>query len=223
MADTTLYYVADPMCSWCWGFAPVVEEVRQKLAPEVVWRPVMGGLARDSDEPMPPEMRQYIRHHWQSVAERTGAVFNWEFWSRCQPRRSTYPACRAVLAAGAQSESDDGQRRASESRMFEAIQRAYYTEARNPSLVETPIELAGEIGLDGQAFASDLQAAETESRLQADFDLRRRLQATAFPSLILEHGSTCSWVARGYTERPTVLSRLSELHALRRETVGVEQ
>jgi len=88
-------------------------------------------------------------------------------------------------------------------RMFEAIQRAYYTEARNPSLVETLIELAGEIGLDGQAFASDLQAAETESRLQADFDLRRRLQATAFPSLILEHGSTCSWVAVVTTLKPS--------------------
>ncbi|MCK7496210.1 MAG: hypothetical protein MZW92_38730 [Comamonadaceae bacterium] len=23
-----LWYVADPMCSWCWGFAPVIEGIK---------------------------------------------------------------------------------------------------------------------------------------------------------------------------------------------------
>ncbi|MCH7478788.1 MAG: DsbA family protein, partial [SAR324 cluster bacterium] len=23
----TLYYFGDPMCSWCWGFKPVLEQV----------------------------------------------------------------------------------------------------------------------------------------------------------------------------------------------------
>jgi hypothetical protein len=27
-----------------------------------------------------------------------GTKFNFEFWSRCRPRRATYPACRAVIA-----------------------------------------------------------------------------------------------------------------------------
>ena len=30
-----LYYVTDPMCSWCWGFAPWFEMLREKLQPEV--------------------------------------------------------------------------------------------------------------------------------------------------------------------------------------------
>ena len=34
--------------------------------------------------------------------------------------------------------------------MFEAIQRAYYQEARNPSDIVVLIALAGEIGLDTQ-------------------------------------------------------------------------
>ena len=212
MMATTLYYVADPMCSWCWGFAPVVEAARQRLAPGVNWCPVMGGLARDSDEPMPDDMRDYVRHHWQSVADRTGASFNWDFWTRCEPRRSTYPACRAVLTAGGRPALDGDQQMAD--RMFQAIQRAYYAEARNPSLMSTLVELAGEIGLDQQAFADDVHSETIEVRLQADFDLRRRLQATAFPSLILEKGSTCTWVAGGYTDQQTVLNHLREASVL---------
>ena len=92
-----LYYVADPMCSWCYGFALEWKRAKDQLALPV--RLVMGGLASDSDEPMPAEMREYVQSAWRSVAQTTGAGFNHEFWERCTPRRSTYPSCRAVLAA----------------------------------------------------------------------------------------------------------------------------
>ena len=76
------------MCSWYWGFSPVLAAVRENLPQNIALQYVMGGLARDSDEPMPPDMRDYIRHHWHDVQQRTGAEFNWDFWSRCQPRRA---------------------------------------------------------------------------------------------------------------------------------------
>ena len=60
----------------------------------------MGGLAPDSDEPMPAEMRTYVQQAWRAVTARTGVAFEHRFWEECAPRRSTYPACRAVIAAG---------------------------------------------------------------------------------------------------------------------------
>ena len=147
--SSILYYVADPMCSWCWGFKPVLDEVRTALPKGISLVYVMGGLAKDSDEPMPEETRQYVQMNWRQVTEEAGATFNWDFWTNCQPRRSTYPACRAVLAASAQQEN-------SVPEMFEAIQRAYYQEARNPSDNATLVALADEIGLDKRRFEYDL-------------------------------------------------------------------
>ena len=46
--DRVLYYVADPMCSWCWGFHPVLEKVKEVLPDGISPVYVMGGLARDS-------------------------------------------------------------------------------------------------------------------------------------------------------------------------------
>ena len=137
----TCFYVADPMCSWCWAFAPIIDEVAGALPAEVELRYVLGGLAPDSDVPMPEEMQKKLQATWRTIAARTGTEFNFDFWKACKPRRSTYPACRAVLAAKTQET-------AKTSAMFRAIQRAYYQEARNPSDTETLTELASEIDLD---------------------------------------------------------------------------
>ena len=196
----TLYYVADPMCSWCWGFTPTIAALQAD--DRCALRYVMGGLARDSDEPMPAAVRAYVQDAWREVAQRTGASFNWDFWSQCQPRRATYPACRAVLAA-----ADLGPQ------MFHRIQRAYYLEARNPSDTAVLAELAADLGLNSARFAAALASPEIEAALQDQFHLRRRLQATAFPSLVLELRSSYRWISRGWEEHEAVLTRLEQLIA----------
>ena len=43
-----LLYVMDPMCSWCWGFAPVVKALAEQAAVDgVPLQIVTGGLRRD--------------------------------------------------------------------------------------------------------------------------------------------------------------------------------
>jgi putative protein-disulfide isomerase len=128
----TLYYYHDPMCSWCWGYRPTAEILFANLPPNTSRENVLGGLASDSDEPMPVELRRTISGHWRKIQETLGAEFNFDFWTKCTPRRSTYPACRAVIAAANQQH---------ESEMILAIQRAYYLRAMNPSdtdILEAP-------------------------------------------------------------------------------------
>ncbi|MGH8568578.1 MAG: DsbA family protein, partial [Gammaproteobacteria bacterium] len=115
-----LHYVHDPMCSWCWAFGPTWREIRARLPSGIATGRVLGGLAPDTREPMPEAMRQYIRGTWRRIErEVPGTRFNFGFWNRCRPRRSTYPACRAVIAAISRGPEF-------EEPMIEAIQRAYY-------------------------------------------------------------------------------------------------
>jgi len=198
-----LYYVADPMCSWCWGFHPVLMQVKTALPPDTPLVYVMGGLAPDSDEPMSEEARAYVQSAWREVAARTGASFNWDFWEQCEPRRSTYPACRAFYAA-------QGQREEAGVLMLEAIQRAYYQEARNPSNARTLTALAGEIGLATDRFAVDLFSETIEQKLQDGFDVRRHMHANQFPSLVVRNGNIATFVVRGYDDAEIVLERLRD-------------
>ena len=183
----TLFYLHDPMCSWCWGFRPVWDEIQERLKSDfpslsVVY--VAGGLAPDCDDPMPESMRKAIEGYWKRISTELGATFNHAFWTENTPRRSTYLACRAVLAA---------KRQHREYEMINAIQRGYYLRAMNPSDEEILVRLAEDV-LDRECdsleqFSSDLRSESIEQELQQHIDQCREFQkhglAGGFPSLVL--------------------------------------
>lgn len=178
-----LLYFHDPMCSWCWAWVPTLERLLAKLPPGLVFRRVLGGLAPDTDEPMSEEMRIMVQRSWRRIQEQVpGTELNFAFWSECQPRRATHVACRAVIAARRQDP-------AWEIPMTRAIQRAYYTQARNPSDVATLLELAKEIGLDRDQFAEDLPSASVRQELAQEMRLAHDLDVDSFPTLILRMGT----------------------------------
>jgi putative protein-disulfide isomerase len=187
------------MCSWCWGFDPVLRGLLSSLPGGVSVRRLLGGLAPDSDEPMPRKMREYIQGQWRSIQQRIpGTRFDFGFWTRCQPRRSTYPACRAVIAARQQGLGND-------ERMTHAIQTAYYLEARNPSETSTLLELAADLGLEEQQFERDLESVTTDRRLNDEIEESRALGIRAFPSLLLLDGDTRVRVPVDYADHQPML------------------
>ena len=204
-APPRLYYVHDPMCSWCWGFRPVWMRLRERLAETVRIESVLGGLAPDTEEPMPRRMRTDIQNTWKSIQQSIpGTAFNFDFWTLNTPRRSTWSACRAVLCAGFQNTQagDD---------MVFAIQKAYYTQARNPSDAEVLEDLAAALGLDRKRFAKDLLSEEAEQALRAQFMLRDRLDARSFPSLVLEVDGRYRHIAINYTDEAPMLGHVYSL------------
>lgn len=203
----TLYYVHDPMCSWCYAFAPTWQRIESALPTELSVEHVLGGLAPDSDEPMPPPMRDYLQQLWRRIQTAVpGTVFNFDFWTQCTPRRSTYPACRAVLTA---KHFDPTLERS----MITGIQRAYYQQARNPADVDTLCAVAEDIGLEPQSFRAWLASAPCEAELARELRKTRDLGVTGFPSLILASDSGLSPVALSHTDPRITLQDLERLAA----------
>ena len=183
--DTTLYYIHDPMCSWCWGFKKVRDEVFHAVKDQVKIEYVLGGLAPDSETIMPAEMQQSIRGNWQRIQQEIpGTAFNYDFWTKCQPRRSTYPACRAVIAAGMQQVEPDQEQ--FEKDMLLAIQQAYYLYAENPSDITTLCKLAENIGLDAEQFSADIQSEACQQKLVQQLEFCREMGVYSFPSLLIK-------------------------------------
>ncbi len=202
-ASTTLIYAHDPMCSWCWGFRPNYEKLLAQLPAEFNVSAVVGGLAADSDAPMPLEMQQYLQQTWQTIAQQiAGTQFNFEFWSgQNKPRRSTYPACRAVIAARLQGSHWD-------EKMTKAIQEAYYLQARNPSDNETLIAIAGELGMQQDEFANNLVSDEVARLLHKEIDFVRRIGVQGFPSLRLVTDGAIRSIGVDYREVQPMLDAI---------------
>lgn len=201
----TLYYVYDPMCSWCYAFRPIWQQVQQQLPAHLRIQMVLGGLAPDTDEPMPIATQTMVQANWHKIMQTVpGTEFNFSFWTSCQPRRSTYPACRAVLAAEAQT-TQAGQA------MLTAIQNAYYQQARNPSDISTLMELATEVGLDTARFTKDLNSVFIQEQLEQNLALADQLGAHSFPSLVLQIYDRLFKIQHAYTDATAILQQLQPI------------
>jgi putative protein-disulfide isomerase len=204
---TKIYYIHDPMCSWCWAFRPALDTLNTELPNHLQLEYLLGGLAEDTDEPMSEELRLQIQSHWRTIQSRAPETkFNFEFWDKCQPRRSTYPACRAVLAAKSQDINF-------EELMTQAIQQAYYCQARNPSDTETLIELAGEINLDVERFTAELNSDENRELLNREIAFARQIGGNAFPMLLLGNGNTYHQILIDYNRPENMLNEINHFLA----------
>ena len=165
---------------------------------------VLGGLAPDSDKPMPDDLQKKLPQAWRRIHDMLGTEFNFEFWTTCSPRRSTYPACRAVIAAEYQNRGDD---------VIDAIQRAYYLRAMNPSDLDTLDLLAGELRLNVEKFSADLRSEETEHELKRQVSFARRSPISGFPSLCLDLDGQLTPVVLDYKNYQVTLQHMESLLA----------
>lgn len=198
-----LYYILDPMCSWCYAFTKSWHTLQQVLPEHVQVIYVLGGLAPDTEEPMPEAIRNMIQQTWQKIEKMVpGVHFNYDFWTRNTPIRSTYLACRAILAAKKQNP-------AAGLSMLQAIQNAYYQDAKNPSLSETLRECAEAIGLDGVMFVSDLESVRIDTQLKQELQMAKKLRAFSFPSLRMMHENRLYQITVDYLDHQKMLSEIN--------------
>ncbi len=199
----TLYYVHDPMCSWCWGFKPALDELLNNLPQTVTVKRVLGGLAPDSDAPMPESMQQMLQQTWQQIQTRIpGTEFNFDFWTENRPMRSTWPSCRAVLAAARQNPDF-------EIPMISAIQEAYYLQARNPSETSTLVALAGDVGCDTAQFEDYLHSDAARAELDSHRRTAHHLGAQGFPSLIFANDRNDAYaIAVDYNRAASMIDQI---------------
>ena len=202
MDDTQLYYLHDPMCSWCWGFKPTWDIVTKQLRGKIKINFLLGGLALDSDEDMPLQTRDYVQSNWRRIEEKIpGTKFNYDFWSKCKPRRSTYPACRAVISARIQNPD-------CESSMISAIQKCYYLDAQNPSDEDVLVRLALELGLDAEKFHFDLSSEIVNKTLLAEISLAKSLEMRRMPSLCLQTGRKLRTISLDFLDADYIVEQI---------------
>ncbi len=175
----TLVYFADPMCSWCWGFSPVVEQLMGPggAGAGLAFTVVLGGLRAYNTEPMGEAQRQTISGYWRTVEERSGQPFNHAFWERSQFIYDTEPACRAVVTA---RETDPEQA----PHMLKALQAAFYRDNRDVTDEAVLCEVASEIGLDAAAFGEALASDAMKDATRTDFQVTQQAGVSGFPTLI---------------------------------------
>jgi putative protein-disulfide isomerase len=188
-----LIYVADPMCSWCWGFAPVIDAVSSRFGDGLPIRLIMGGLRPGTTEPMTEAAKRSTRGHWEHVREASGQPFDMAFFDREGFVYDTEPAARAVVVV---------RRRGTGPALayLKAVQHAFYAQNRDVTDPDVLAGVAEEAGLGQDGFSDAIRSEEARQETWTDFAISQKAGITGFPTLLAAPRQAAAYgiVTQGY-------------------------
>jgi putative protein-disulfide isomerase len=169
-------YFADPMCSWCYGFGPVMQSLADHFEGRLPVRVVMGGLRAGNRQPMRDKDRNYIRGAWKAVHDASGQPFDDAFFERETFTYDTEPPCRAVVTM---------RRRAPDETLSfsRRVSSAFYAHNRDVTDDEVLADIAAEAGQDREAFLAELQSESARNETFGDFLMAKQSGVEGFPVL----------------------------------------
>ncbi len=185
-ADARLIYVGDPMCSWCWGFAPEIERLSAHLLEHHPTTPldvVVGGLRPGPNaQPLDARLSGFLRAEWTKINQATGQPFSFDTLDRKGWLYDTEVPAAAVALARAVG-------LAPVLEFMAAIQRAFYADAVDVTRPEVYASLwtyAPQTSVSSEEFVERLSQPASRQLAYADFERARDLGVRGFPAVIYE-------------------------------------
>jgi putative protein-disulfide isomerase len=181
--STTLHYIYDPLCGWCYGAEPLVNAAREVEDLELQ---LHGGGLWPRPTQLPEETRRYIQQADARIADMSGQPFGPAYLDGLLLDANlvldSKPTTAAVLAAQSLDAGNTGKALA----MLKGIQHAHYEHGRRVVEREVLCSIAEEIGLDRAAFSQALHAADAEAHIAATQALMARVGCAGFPTFVLQ-------------------------------------
>jgi putative protein-disulfide isomerase len=205
MQEPHQIYFADPMCSWCYGFSPVIEAVRRAFGRGLPVHVIMGGLRPGTERPMDEAGKREVLTHWAHVHEATGLPFDAHAMDREGFVYDTDPGARAVVVVRRESQE------LAVSYLARA-QSAFYAEGRDLTSGDVLADLAEEFGVERAGFLAQWRSEEAKQETWRDYAIAQRAGVTAFPTLVGGPNETGVYgvVTRGYAPADQVVGVLKD-------------
>ncbi len=206
---TKLIYIADPMCSWCYGFGPELTTLLAGL-PDMQLELIVGGLRAYNTEALDESLKTTLLSHWKKVEEASGLPFSGNALSYDGFVYDTEPACRAVVAVGLlapQAALD----------VFHAIQHGFYAEGLDTTKGEVLAGISVDalkkhgFDIDSEGFLETWASEAAVTATHADFTQTQRWGVTGFPTLVLERDGELHLVTSGFVRTEVLVDRLQAL------------
>ncbi|CUH66239.1 Protein-disulfide isomerase [Thalassovita gelatinovora] len=198
MSRLTIDFFHDVVCGWCFNLSPRMRRLAEEFDLDIRHRTfVLQASPAEMAQRWgtPANARKTILDHWEMCrsASDTPELFNIEGMRQA---RFDYPhgmvaalACKTAETIGGPSCHWD---------MFDRLQTAHITEARNIADREVVLDLAVSLGHDRTAFSRRLGNPATARDVEQDRRYARRRQVHAVPTLIVQN--TGARLVNGPTE-----------------------
>ena len=206
-----LTYVYDPLCGWCYGFSPVIQQVKNHYQKQLEVQVLSGGMAIGDRAAPIGGMYGYIKQAYHVVEERTGVTFGPGFVEVLEEGTYQYdsePPCIALTVFKDLSDQHPID-------IAHAIQRTLFYDGEDLNEVSTYLPLATHFGVDTDEFAQAFQDETYRQRTYQEFQQAQQLGVQGFPTLLYQDEQQQGAIARGfmpYQEITKILDSLTAVH-----------
>ena len=213
-SGATVRYVGDPMCSWCWGLSPVLEQIAAHCEKEGLGFSItMGGLRAGGGDPWTPAFRAFLRNEWRHIAEVSGQPFGFALLDADHFDYDTEPACRAVTTVKL-LQARHGLPAAIVLKFLGAVQRRFYVDGKDPKAVAFYVGICADLALDFDEFRVLFESTQARQATQQEFVRCRQWGVRSFPTLLLERNGVQTPLAVGAVKTDQILAQLQQALAV---------
>lgn len=198
-----LVYFASPMCSWCWGFSPVIQQIIQRFDKQIKLRLVLVPFRIDTGVPMGDQLRSYVLGQWHKVHAATGQPFDFAFSMGQEFVYDTKPVCLAIKAFSKQES-------AQQLDYMNAIQNAFYTKNLNVTSEDVLLDLISNYKINSGQFIQDLHSKDNADLLSKDFVYCDQLAVKSYPTLVGVNNNSIAMFVQGYAPYAVLAEKIED-------------
>jgi putative protein-disulfide isomerase len=207
MSNPSLIYIFDPLCTWSYGFHPVIIKLAERFKDRFDAEVVCGGLAvGEQAQPVSDSFAQ-LEQEIKQVEKITGTRFGENFKMLLHEGSylfDSFTPSKAITAAGElipESVIHFGVK----------IQQSLFRDGKNLNEPDTYLELIEEFDTDKDSFLKLFVSEDIAEKTTKQFEWCRDRDMLRFPTLLLRLGDETGTIAKGYRPYETLESHLHHL------------
>lgn len=206
LEQPTLFYIGDPMCSWCFGMSNILKEVEDYCSKNNIrFEIILAGLRAGGGDYWNKEFKAFLKEEWTKISKVCSKNFSFDLLELDYFNYDTAPACKAVFIV---KELKKDSKFVLE--FFSLIQEKFYSKSKNPKELEFYREICEKLDLSFEDFSKLFNDNNITKKLQEEF-IYSRTFSRSMPSLVLVKDNQKINISIGYSRYEDVISRLNKV------------
>jgi len=205
-------YFFDALCGWCYGFSPIMKQIKSHYEDSVEFEIVSGGLKVANDAGPIGVVAPYIKQGaYKVVEDKCGVKFGKAF---CEGtlEEGTMVLNSVPPAIALSIVKDELPDKAFE--FGEILHKAIYVDGMHPENIAWYGNYAEKIGMSAASFTKKMTSKEYLEKAYLDFEKTEQNGISGFPTLVAAKSGKNIIVSRGYENFESVRSRIQDLMPL---------
>ncbi|MDB5258365.1 MAG: dsbC [Chitinophagaceae bacterium] len=189
-----IYYVYDPLCGWCFAYAPIMEKLTIEFKNQVEFVVVPGGMiVGDNVRPI-REIAPYLLQAIPQLEEASGVKIGQPYIDMLKEGSYIASSYKPSLALVVFKSFQTGR----EVEYAHKVQQSYFIDAKDIMGDSLYLDLALQFGVSPEEFMKRMSDTAYQTKTQEHFDFASYLNTKGFPSLVGKSGDSYVKITYGY-------------------------